>query len=507
MRVTTSREMLKIEEQAESSFGLDTGLLMERAGQAVADEAMRMLPEHGSVVIVCGKGNNGGDGFVAARLLDGYGYKVTVVSLAGRDDFPLAARNAYDKLPSGVQLVLDLDLATLEQNLKECDLVIDAIFGFSLKGAVRGPAVEVIDLVNRSGRPVLSVDLPSGLEADTGEVYSGAVVADVTVTFTAPKVGMLLYPGQDYVGEYVIADIGIPESLVEEYASFHVADIEDVRAQLPARGHEAHKKSVGQVLVVAGSRGMAGAAVLSAKGAYRAGAGLVGFAPPQSIAPILNAALIEAIVYAQPETASGALASAAFESITELSSRYDAVALGPGLSIEAETTSLVKQLVEETERPLVVDASALTCLVGSTDILRKRKAPTIITPHVGEMARLFNVSPEDVLCDRLGFAKRAQEEFSVVVVLKGARTIICGPGETTINLTGNPGLATAGTGDVLTGVVAAFLAQGMSAYDAAWAGVYLHGLSADIAVGDINEYSLMASDVIDYLPEAINHVL
>lgn len=507
MRAVTSSEMLKIEEQAEAVFGLNTGLLMERAGQAVADEAKRMLPEPGNVLVVCGKGNNGGDGFVASRHLVKSGYKVTVFSLAEKDAYPPAAREAYDKVPPEVDLVTKPALDLLDEALVESDLVIDAIFGFSLKGAVRGPAVDIIERINKSHKPVLSVDLPSGLEADTGKVHGVGVVANMTVTFSAPKVGMLLYPGSEYTGEWVVADIGIPESLINEYSTFRHLDRTDVYDLFPARDANAHKKSVGQILVIAGSRGMSGAAVLTAHGAYKMGAGVVVFAPPEGITSILNTSLTEAIVCSQVETKAGTLSLAAYDSLLRLSSEYDVVAIGPGLTRHPETEELVRKLVGGIEKPMVIDADALNAVAGHVDVFAKRKAATVITPHPGEMARLFGVTTKDVLDDPVGFAKRAADEFGVVTVLKGSRTIISKATESTINTTGNPGLATAGTGDVLTGFIAALIGQKLTVYNAASVAVYLHGLAADIAVEDISEYCLMASDVINYLPEAITWIL
>lgn len=499
--------MLKIEEQAESLFGLSVSLLMERAGQAVAEEAQRMLPEPGKVLIVCGKGNNGGDGFVASRHLSRSGYEVSVFSLAKRDDFPPAARDAFDKIPPEVRLITEPDLALLDKELVDCELVIDAIFGFSLKGAVRGIASEVIEHINASNKTVLSVDMPSGLEADTGRVLGAGIVANVTVTFTAPKVGMFLQPGAQYVGEIIVADIGIPESLVNEYSSFRQLDREDVYELFPAREISAHKKSVGQVLVIAGSQGMPGAAALIGRAAYKMGAGLVAFAPPQSITPILNGALIEAIAWPQAESATGVLSISAYESLLAVSNNYDVVAIGPGLALADESIELIHKLVSNIEKPMVVDASALTAIAKNTNVLKNRRAETVITPHPGEMARLFGVSTAQILDDTVGFAKRASDEFGAVTVLKGSRTIISKSTESTINTTGNPGLATAGTGDVLTGFIAALIGQGLDGYNAASVAVYLHGLAADIAAEDISEYCLMASDVIDYLPEAIGWVL
>jgi hydroxyethylthiazole kinase-like uncharacterized protein yjeF len=503
LRIVLSGEMLKIENEAEIAHNLSTSVLMERAGASVAKEAVKMVPPKSSVLIVCGKGNNGGDGLVAARLLKTRGYNVIVYCLAQPEEFPPAAGNAFDKLPADVKPLLDFDPVQFDENLDNADLVIDAIFGFSLKGPVRGVAIDVIDHINASRKPVLSVDLPSGLEADTGKVYERAVEADVTVTFNAPKVGMMLYPGAEYVGEMVVSDIGIPAEIIDINSGIRVLERNEIVTHMPIRNYEVHKKSVGQVLVIAGSRGMSGAAALAACGAYRAGAGLVAFAAPDSITSILNSIITEAIVYPQAETKMGTLSPVAYEAILELSSRFDSVLLGPGLSTNNETVKLVRRLITDIDCPMVIDADGLNAIAGNTDILSERLAQTVITPHPGEMARLFNVTTRDIIDDWLGFARRAMNDFDAVAVLKGARTVISGIDETTINTTGNPGLATAGTGDVLAGMIAAFIAQRVNRYDAASLAVYLHGLAADIAVVDLNEYSLMASDVVDYIPDAI----
>jgi len=507
LRVVTSVELTTIEEKAEASYGLDAGLLMERAGAAVAEEAARMASERARVLIVCGKGNNGGDGFVAARLLSEAGFKITVAALAPRETLAPLAKAAYEKMPPEVSVLTSGDSQALDSAIDEADLIIDAIFGFNLKGAVRGVAVEAIDKINGSHKPVLAVDMPSGLEADTGKAHGRAVKADATVTFTAPKVGAMLYPGLELTGATVVADIGIPEELIEENSGYRYLDAQEAGDLLPVRDPMSHKKSVGQVLVIAGSCGMSGAAVLTGHAAYRMGAGLVAFAPPQGIVPVLSGALIEAIVWPQPETEAGSLFWDARGSLFELAGQYDVVALGPGLSTNPRTVEFVKKLVATIEKPLVIDADALNALADDPDILKNRDAVTVITPHPGELARLYGVSGKDVLGDWLGFARRARERFGAVVVLKGATTVICGAAETTINVTGNPGLATAGTGDVLTGFIAALMAQGVDPYNAACLGVYLHGFSADIAAEDIGELSLMASDVIEYLPEALAWVM
>lgn len=503
MRIVLSSEMLKIENEAEVAYDLSTSVLMERAGLAVAEEAMKMVSPKGRILIVCGKGNNGGDGFVAARLLKARGHNVIIYCFARPEELPPAAKNAFDKLPANIEPILDFEPVEFDENLDKIDLVIDALFGFSLKGPVRGISIDVIDHINASIKPVLSVDLPSGLEADTGRVYERAIEANATVTFSAPKIGMMLHPGADYVGEIVLSDIGIPAEIIEINSGIRALDRHDIITHMPVRNYEVHKKSVGQVLIIAGSHGMPGAAALAAGGAYRAGAGLVAFASPESITSVLNSAVTEAIVYPQAETEKGTLSPVAYEAILELSSEFDAVLLGPGLSTNIETVRLVRRLITDIDCPMVIDADGLNAIAGNTEILADRLAQTVITPHPGEMARLFGVTTKEVINDWLGFARRAMNDFDAVTVLKGSRTVISGIDETTINTTGNPGLATAGTGDVLTGMIAAFMAQRINRYDAASIAVYLHGLAADIAVVDLNEYSLTASDVIEYVPDAI----
>jgi NAD(P)H-hydrate epimerase len=499
--------MQRIENEAEAGYNLSTSVLMERAGAAVAGEVEKMASPASRVLIVCGKGNNGGDGFVAARLLKARDYNVVVYGLANRDELPPVARDAYDRLTDDIETILGFDNERFDECLDDADLVVDAIFGFSLKGPVRGTAVEAIDKINASGKPVLSVDLPSGLEADTGMVYERAIEADATVTFGTPKVGMLLQPGAEYVGEIIVADIGIPVEIIEANSEIRVLERADIITHMPVRTHEIHKKSAGQILVIAGSRGMSGAAVLAARAAYRMGAGLVAIAAPDSISPVLNSSVIEAIVYPQAETGVGTLSSIGYEAILELSSNYDVVLIGPGLSTNSETVRLIRRLIADIDNPTVIDADALNALAGNTDILTERLAQTVITPHPGEMARLFGVTPKDVLNDWLGFARRAMNDFDAVTVLKSSRTVISGIDETTINTTGNPGLATAGTGDVLAGMVAALIAQRVNRYDAASIAAYLHGLAGDLAAADLTEYGLIASDVVDYIPDAIKYAL
>lgn len=502
MRAVTSSQMVSIEERAVRELGLGVDRLMERAGKALAEEYRRCFPARRKVVVVCGKGNNGGDGFVAARALRDVGYGVSVFCAYPVDSLAPAARNAFERLPEDVP-VLSIDLKEeLVRQLASAEGVIDALFGFGLRGAVKGVAGEVIGLINRSEKPVVSADLPSGVDADSGKVEGSCIKAFTTVTFTCPKIGTILYPGAAFTGRLVIADIGIPESFIDEASDVSISEIKEMKNLLPRYDPAQNKWSRGSVLVVAGSSGMSGAAILAARGAMRAGAGVVGLAVPTSIEPTASAAVIEALKYPLPETRRASLSLEAFDDIKGLLQRYRAAVIGPGLSRDEEAARLVKRLVREIDRPLVLDGDGLTAFSGEIDHLALRSAPLIITPHTGEIGRLMGVSSTEVEEDRLGYARRALRASRATVVLKGARTIVADERGVMINLTGNPALATAGSGDVLSGIIGAFLAQGLTPAEAAKLGVYLGGLAGDIAADSLTRYSVTASDLVDFLPPA-----
>ncbi len=502
MRAVTSSQMISIEERAFKELGLGVDHLMERAGKALAEEYRRLFPAKRKVVVVCGKGNNGGDGFVAARALKEVGYGVSVFRAFPADSFTPAARRAFERLPEGVPALPFDRKEELAGQLAEAEGVIDALFGFGLRGAVKGIAGEVIDLINRSAKPVVSADLPSGVNADSGKVEGPCIKASATVAFTCPKIGTLLYPGAEFAGRLIIADIGIPESLVDEVGDVFIGEAGEMRNLLPRYDPAQNKWSRGSVLVVAGSLGMGGAAILAALGAMRAGAGVVGLAVPASIEPIASTSAIEALKYPLPETERASLSMKAFDRIVEILARYRAAVIGPGLSRDEETMHLVERLVSEIDRPLVLDGDALSAFSAKIERLAMRRAPVVITPHSGEMGRLLGVSSAEIEEDRLGHARRALRESRATVVLKGARTIVAAEEGLTINLTGNPGLATAGSGDVLSGVIGALLAQGLAPYAAARLGVYLAGLAGDIAAESLTQYSITAGDNADFLPRA-----
>jgi ADP-dependent NAD(P)H-hydrate dehydratase / NAD(P)H-hydrate epimerase len=479
--------------------------LMERAGFAVARAAVGVTGgAYGRrAVVICGKGNNGGDGLVAARHLARWGVTVQVFLLAGPSAG--APSTMLDRLRGAGVSVQGFDGRAFDRALGRAEVAVDAIFGTGFRGTAEGPHAEAIEAINEAGTAVVAVDIPSGVEGDTGAVRGPAVAADVTVTFGAPKAGAVLFPGAAHAGVVQVADIGFPEDLLRP-GDLTLVEPEDVRAWLPVRSPDAHKRRTGVVLVVAGSRRMTGAPRLVAEGAYRTGAGLVTVAVPGAILPVVQAGPAEATFLPMPEGPAGSVAEAAWEVLAERLDTFDAVALGPGLSTDDETPAFVRRLVRESPVPVVVDADALNAFAGRAGDLGHRRAPAILTPHTGEFARLFGMPAEEVLEDRPGLARKAAAETGCVVVLKGPLTVVALPeGQVRVNPTGSPALATGGTGDVLTGAVAALVARGAAPPDAASAGAYLHGLAGEIAGARTGE-GTVASDVARAMPEAVRRV-
>ena len=396
-------------------------------------------------------------------------------------------------------------------------MVIDAIFGSGLTRAPAGLAAEAIKLINRSGTYVVSIDLPSGLQSDTGTPYEPCVRADLTVTMALPKLGLWLYPGRACVGTVEVADIGMPgpevlspKSKVQspEPDQTFLLDAEHIRSLLPRRRPDGHKGTFGAALIIAGSRNFSGAAVLAGSAAVRSGCGLIRLAIPAGIADVVSSDVIEAVKIPLPQTDTEALSPAALESLLELAGDAEAIAIGPGIGTDPRTKELELDFLAEVEKPTVIDADGINNLAGRVDLLSRTKTQLVLTPHPGEFARLAGLKADDVNADRVGVSRRFATEKKVVLVLKGASTVVAAPdGRVFVNPTGNSGLAKGGTGDVLTGLIAGLMAQGMSPLDAACAGVYLHGLAADIAVQSLTEYCVAAGDLPDFLPRAFAAIL
>lgn len=512
MKIVTAQDMRRLDQRASVECGVTSLTLMEQAGRAVAEAASRLVPGNCDypIALVCGRGNNGGDGLVAARYLAQADQAVQVFLLGPRDDLsPDTTENLQRLLATGVEVIDVSDAGQVAVGCRTAALVVDAILGTGLTGPVRDLPARVIEAVNDCGTPVLAVDIPSGLEADTGRPLGLAICAVETITLGLPKLGLYLWPGMDYAGIVRVADIGLPTNLIVETPS--IADLATpdwVRLLLPYRRPSAHKGTFGRVLIIAGSVGMTGAACLCAEGALRVGAGLVTIGCPASLNDILETKLTEAMTVPLPETYTRALDTRALSIILELAQEADVLAIGPGLSREPETAVLVRRLVARVEKPMVVDADGINALADAGIILEGEHAPVVLTPHPGEMARLMGTTIGDVQTERLRVTQQAAQRFASTVVLKGACSIIAEHDRPpVINPTGNPGMATGGTGDVLTGMIAGLIAQGLVPFEAAAAGVYLHGLAGDLAAERIGQPSLLASDLVTAIPGAVRQVI
>lgn len=503
--VLTAAETRALDRETEAR-GVPVAELMERAGRACAAAVREVCGgAYGRrVVAVAGKGNNGGDALVAARILAGWGMAATVVMLTEPEDLrDPAAANLHRLAPAGVRRIA-FSPGALERELDRADASLDGLFGSGFRGVAEGSYAEAIEALNGSAAPVVAVDIPSGVEGDSGAVRGPAVRATVTVTFGAPKVGDVLFPGAVHAGRVEVADIGFPPDLLR--SDLLLVEDGDVRSLLPRRAPDDHKHRSGDVLVVAGSRRMTGAPRLVAEGAARAGAGLVHVAVPESVLPVVQAGLAEAVFLPLPEDPAGMVATAAWDVLSGRMDRFDAVAIGPGLTAEGQTAGFVHRLVRESPVPVVVDADAVNAFAGRAGELADRAAEAVITPHVGEFARLFGMPAAEVSEDRVGLVRKSAEEVAGVVLLKGARTLVARRGGTvTINPTGSPSLATGGTGDVLSGMLAAYLARGLSPGHAATAGAYVHGLAGEIA-GRRRGEGATALDVARAVPRAVREL-
>jgi NAD(P)H-hydrate epimerase len=512
--VLTAEEMRQVDRRAVAALGIPGATLMEHAGRGAAEALLGWLPSLGlrraaRVVIVCGKGGNGGDGFVVARRLRRRGQRVSVWLAAPAAEVAGDARAKLDELRrAGVRPRVLEDDRALAAALGDADVVVDALLGTGFRGAPAGATARAIALINASGRPVVALDLPSGLPADGRPPEGPAVRAAVTTTFAGLKPALVTGAGLDLAGRVVVVPIGVPAAEVARGVSTFLLERDDVARLIPPRPRHAHKGTYGHLLIVAGSLGKTGAAALAARAAMRAGAGLVTVATAASQQPVVAGLLLEAMTEALPETAAGSIAWRARERVGELAERRDAAAIGPGLGLDEETQQLAREAARSLPRPLVLDADALTALAGHLEVLAGAPAPRCLTPHPGEMARLTGGSAAGVERDRVGTARGFARAHGVHVALKGAGTVIATPaGLVFVNPTGNPGMASGGMGDVLTGMVGALLARGLDATQALQAAVYLHGRAADLAAAGTGCEALVAGDVIEALPAAFADVL
>ena len=519
MRILTAEEMRGVDRAAIERLGLPGLVLMENAALGVVDAIGRQYPRAESAAIFCGPGNNGGDGLAVARQLATRGYAVEIflaLGTAGKagtaGDRPLAGDAGLQlavcrRLELTIhELALGGDAAEAEAGLAAAlaaaarhDLVIDALFGTGLARPLTGWFARLVEGLNEVPRPRVAVDIPSGLSGSSAEPPGPHLLADLTVTFAAPKVAHVFPPAADAAGELVVTDLGFPRRLVDEAAGdLHLLVGEELAGLLPPRARDSHKGDYGHLLLVAGSPGKAGAAVLAARAAVRAGAGLVTAAVPEPILQIVHLGSIESMVLALP-----AGTAAAAEQVLAAAAGKSALAVGPGLGQDAGTVAAIRRLAVAAELPLVLDADGINAFAGRPEELAARRAPTVLTPHPGELGRLLGISTAEVQADRPAAARRVAAATGAIVVLKGSLTLIAAPrGGLYVNPTGNPGMASGGTGDVLTGILGGLVAQRLEPLDATCLAVYLHGLAGDLALARLRGPSLAAEDLIASLPAA-----
>ena len=503
MKVSTVEEMRDLDKGAVERYGIPDLLLMENAGGAVYEVIRRRYGIEGKrFALLCGGGNNGGDGLVIARKLSSSGAETALFFFGKREKLGSSAGTNYDIcVKAGISIDRSRDLDAVGRALARCDVVVDALFGTGLARNVEGDYAEAIGLINESGKPVVSVDIPSGIGGNSGKVMGTAVRAEATVTFGLPKLGNILYPGWEYCGELYVTHISFPK---EHSGGAHLKFALNLPVPVPPRHPEGHKGTFGDALFIAGAGTYYGAPLLCSRSFLRAGGGYSRLAAPLPVIRAIAAVNSEVVCVPLKETQGGAAARENAELLADLSAQVDAVVLGPGMSLEEEAQELIRKLVQVVEKPLLIDGDGLTALSADMDLLKKRKAPTILTPHPGEMSRIAGVGFEEILENRFQAAADTASRYSAVVVLKGARTLVASPGgEVFINMTGNSGMGTAGSGDVLAGTIALFLASGLNPVDACRAGVYIHGAAGGAAAEALGEDGMLAGDIMEHLPMAV----
>lgn len=515
MKIVTSAEMREIDRITIEKHGIPGAVLMERAGLSVALKVKELFEEK-KVIVLAGGGNNGGDGIAAARNLYNWGWNVRILLLVRKDKLSPDCREQY-RIAKQMGVAMEFRKSIDQRDLHGA-IVIDALLGTGINRPVTAPMTGVIRFLNGFPVKVVSVDVPSGISSDTGQVMSEAVRADITVTFGLPKIGHMLFPGADHTGTLFVEDIGFPQALLsDDRLLTETLEKEMMCGLIPERPKYSHKGHYGHVLIVAGSKGKTGAALMAAEACLRTGAGLVTIGVPETIAGIFQSRVKEEMILLLPDTGQGTISAAAADPIRDfLDHRADILAFGPGITVSEDTSGLVADLLENVTVPMVLDADALNALGGRKELIKKVNAPVVLTPHAGEMVRLLMLHAagrstkkaegeirKELETARVAVSRAYARETGACLVLKGAPTVIADPeGRVLLNTTGNPGMATAGTGDVLTGMIAGFLGQGLNPLDASCLAVFMHGLAGDIAARSKGMHSLIASDIIGAIPEA-----
>lgn len=505
MKITRVSEMRELDRRASEEFGIVEELLMENAGDAAYFAIHSELGINGNrFAIFCGVGNNGGDGLVVARKLHSNGAGVAVLILGDPSKFKGAAKKNYD-----IARRLDFEIIELKSAdealvaVAESDAIVDAIFGTGLARDIEGLYREVIETINQFDLPIVALDIPSGIHSDSGEVMGTAVVADFTITFGLPKLGNLLYPGFEFGGKLYVTHISFPPEL---HSSPEIKIATNDPLPLNPRARDSHKGSHGKALFIAGSANYLGAPYFAAMSFLKTGGGLSFLATPESAAPFLGNKGSEVIFVPMKATASGSIASQNRQQILDFSQKADLVVVGPGLSLDEDTQNLVRSLAGEIEKPLLIDGDGLTAVSADLSCIKNRTAPTILTPHLAEMGRLIQKEMSGIAANKIDILQAAAQQLNSTIVLKGAHSLIGYPDSRVfINLSGNPGMATAGSGDVLTGAIAAMFGLGFALDDAVRMGVFLHGFAGDLAAEAIGEDGLVAGEIMNHLPAAMKH--
>ncbi|NOZ63361.1 MAG: NAD(P)H-hydrate dehydratase [Caldiserica bacterium] len=504
MKVSTVDKMRKLDKQASETYGVSELLLMENAGNAAYFAILEHIQDSRGFIIFCGPGNNGGDGLVVARKIYSSGGEVKVYLLGKPEQYKGAARLNYEiaaKMGFEIKSIKEEKREKIIQEIRHADIVVDAILGTGLTRAVEGTYAEIINLINHYAKRVLSLDIPSGINGNNGNVMGTAIKADYTVTFGLPKLGNILYPGYDFCGELYVSHISFPP---QHYNQEEIKIEINEPVQLPARDVQGHKGTFGDILFVAGARGYYGAPYFAALSFLKAGGGYSRLATPKSVMPHIGSKGSEIVFLPLEETESGSIAKSAKERIMEIARGVDMVVIGPGLSLHEETQELVGEIVNSLDKPLLIDGDGLTAISREKSCLAKRESPTVLTPHPGEIARIKNCSTREVIENKIDVLREVSRELKAITVLKGAHTLIGYPeGEIFVNMSGNSGMATAGSGDVLTGTIAAMYGLGLNIKEAVRMGVFVHGASGDLASWEKGEDGITAQDILDYLPKTM----
>jgi NAD(P)H-hydrate epimerase len=512
MKMLSPERMARYDAYAIKKWGIPSAVLMENAGRNTYRLTKeRYLNGKRQIAVICGRGNNGGDGFVIARyaLADGYKTKVYLLCRAEdlKDDAALNMK-LYGSL-GGEIIECDNNPKIVKEGLKDADIIIDAIFGTGLSKEVKGKERATIEEINRSGKPVIAVDMPSGIDGKRGVQLGVAVKAMHTFTYGYPKPGQIIYPGADHTGKLTVIDISIPSIAENEIGiDGHVVDGEMLRGFLRPRQSGSHKGTYGHAAVIAGSIGKTGAAHMASLAALKIGAGLVTLAIPESLNAIMEVKLTEVMTYPVEDKGKGCFTLSSFKKLIDFVEDKDVVVIGPGLSQFGETMEMVRKLFAEVKKPFVIDADGINAFQGHLDLLRKAKGKTVLTPHPGELARIMGMTPQDVNADRIGIGAKFVDKYGVNLLLKGARSILfTTDGGTFINPTGNPALAKGGSGDILTGFIGGLAAQGYTLTQSAIIGAYFHGYIADTWCADTgSNIDLLAGDLLNGVGRAMKEI-